>query len=52
MIIRILIFSLSAFAVGGLGMYSATRKAEPAARRNRWIKFITYFCIVHLVLLC
>jgi phosphatidate cytidylyltransferase len=52
MIIRILVFSLSAFALGGLGMYSATRKAEPAARRSRWIKFITYFCIVHLVLLC
>jgi phosphatidate cytidylyltransferase len=51
-ILRILIFSLSAFAVGGFGMYRATRKAEWATRRSRWIKFITYFCIVHLVLLC
>ena len=52
MIIGILIFSLAAFAVGGLGMYLASRNVEPPARRNRWIKFITYFCIVHLVLLC
>ena len=52
MIVRILVFSLSAFAVGGLGMYLASRNAESPARRNRWIKFITYFCIVHLVLLC
>jgi phosphatidate cytidylyltransferase len=52
MIIRLLVFSLSAFAMGGIGMYSANRKVEPAARRNRWIKFITYFCVVHVVLLC
>lgn len=52
MIATVLLFTLSAFAMGGLGMVWANQRAEAATRRNRWIKFAVYFCIVHLVLVC
>lgn len=48
---RALLYCLSAFLAGGLGLYLASYKAEPAIRHNRRTKFITYFGIVHLVLL-
>jgi phosphatidate cytidylyltransferase len=43
---------LLAFLIAGAGLYQANRKAGPSIRRDRWTKFITYFCIVHIVLLC
>ena len=48
---RVFAVCLSAFVVGGIGLYLASRKAEPAVRRGRLIKFVTYFCIVNIVLL-
>jgi phosphatidate cytidylyltransferase len=52
MISRIFAIYGAAFLVGGFGLYMASRKQPPAIRRARLVKFITYFCIVTLVLLC
>jgi phosphatidate cytidylyltransferase len=52
MIGKVFAFCLLAFLMGGVGLYSASRKLECSVRRDRWTKFITYFCIVHIVLLC
>lgn len=52
MIGKVFAFCLLAFLMGGAGLYSASRKMESSIRRDRWTKFITYFCIVHIVLLC
>ena len=49
MIERALVICLSAFLLGGVGLYVASRRVEPTVRRNRLIKFVTYFCIVNLV---
>jgi phosphatidate cytidylyltransferase len=51
MIGRVLLICLTAFFAGGVGLYGASRKEGYAVRRNRLIKFITYFCIVNLILL-
>ncbi|HEX9201307.1 MAG TPA: phosphatidate cytidylyltransferase [Acidobacteriaceae bacterium] len=48
---RVWAVCLSAFFVGAIGLYLASRKVEPAVRRSRLTKFITYFCIVNLLLL-
>src|SRR6267378_2687962 len=52
MIGRVLLLTLSAFLVGGLGIYLASRAADSSLRNDRRTKFISYFCVVHLVLLC
>lgn len=52
MIGRVFAFCLLAFLIGGAGLHQANRKVAPPLRRERWTKFITYFCIVHIVLLC
>jgi phosphatidate cytidylyltransferase len=52
MIIRVLIIYVSAFFIGGIGLYASSHKQPQPERRERGIKFITYFCIVNLVLLC
>ena len=52
MIGKVFAFCLFAFVIGGAGLYQASRKTAPSIRRHRWTKFITYFCIVHIVLLC
>ena len=46
-----MIITLSGFSLGGLGLYWASRKVAPATRHLRWVKFITYFCLVHSILL-
>ena len=51
MITTILRFTLAAFAAGGAGLYAASRSADPATRRKRLIKWITYFAVVHVFLL-
>lgn len=51
MISRVLLICFSAFLIGGAGLYCASYKQAPAVRRTRLIKFITYFCIVNLVVL-
>ncbi len=48
----ILVLCLLAFLIGGAGLYMANRKVEPFIRRDRWVKFITYFCVVYGFLLC
>jgi phosphatidate cytidylyltransferase len=52
MIGRVLLFSVSAFLVGGLGIYLASRGEDSFIRHDRRTKFISYFCIVHIVLFC
>ena len=51
MIHRILLICFSAFLIGGVGLYAASWKEERAVRHARLTKFISYFCIVNLVLL-
>ncbi len=41
-----------AFVVGAFAMHAASRKLEHAERRRRWTKFVTYFLVVNLTLLC
>ena len=48
---RVWLICWSAFVVGAVGLYGASRKVEPAVRRGRLTKFVTYFCIVNSVLL-
>jgi phosphatidate cytidylyltransferase len=50
MIGRVLLVLYSAFLLGGIGLYFASRKVEPAVRRSPLIKFLTYFGIVNLFL--
>ena len=52
MIAKVFVFCLLAFLIGGAGLYGASRRSEPFIRRERWKKFITYFFLVHVVLLC
>jgi len=52
MIVRVLEAIALAFLVGGAGLYAASRKADRATRLGRLVKFVTYFCIVNLVVLC
>jgi phosphatidate cytidylyltransferase len=47
---KVLVLCLLAFLIGGAGLYRASRAVAPSIRRVRWIKFITYFCIVQIVL--
>jgi phosphatidate cytidylyltransferase len=48
---RVWLILWSMFAVGAVGLYGASRKVEPAVRRARLTKFVTYFCIVNFGLL-
>jgi phosphatidate cytidylyltransferase len=50
MIGRVLAIYVSAFLIGGVGLYAASRKQPPPVRRERLIKFIVYLCIVNIVL--
>lgn len=51
MIWRVMLVYISAFLIGGIGLYIASRKQPDAVRRERLIKFITYFCIVNVMLI-
>lgn len=51
MIRPVLLFVLTAFAAGGLGMYAANLRVSAPERRKRWTKFISYVVIVYSVLL-
>jgi phosphatidate cytidylyltransferase len=51
MITRVLVISVAAFLLGGVGLFAASRKQPPLVRRARLIKFVSYFCIVGLVIL-
>lgn len=49
--IGVVVICIFAFLVGGLGLYAASRKQPLAIRRERLIKYLTYFCIVTAVLI-
>jgi phosphatidate cytidylyltransferase len=51
MIAKVLVLCLLAFLMGGAGLYWASRKVKPPIRHDRWVKFITYFCVVYVFLL-
>src|ERR1700694_4711067 len=51
MIGKVLVLCLLAFLMGGAGLYWASRKVKPFIRHDRWVKFITYFCVVYVFLL-
>ncbi|WP_313982820.1 phosphatidate cytidylyltransferase [Xanthocytophaga flavus] len=42
----IIIYTLSFVALGGLGMYISSRKADIHTQKQRWLKYITYIVIV------
>jgi phosphatidate cytidylyltransferase len=46
----VFLFIFTAFAVGGLAMVAGSRRVDPRTRRERWLKFITYFAILNGVL--
>ncbi len=50
MIARIVVICLSAFLLGGVGLFLASLKQPADVRRARLVKFVTYFCIVGSVL--
>ena len=47
MIFRILVFTLTGFAIGAVMMGLGSRGLPSAAVRGRWVKFAVYFAIVH-----
>lgn len=47
----VMILTGSGFSIGGLGLYWASRRVSSSTRHNRWVKLITYFCLVHSILL-
>jgi phosphatidate cytidylyltransferase len=51
MIGKVLVLCLLAFLIGGVGLYCASRKVVPFIRHDRWVKFVTYFCVVNVFLL-
>lgn len=46
MIARIVLIYLTAFCVGGMGLWLASRRKPAIVRRERLVKFINYFLIV------
>ena len=52
MIGRVFAFILFAFSIGGAGLYWGSRNRALPVRRERWIKFATYVCVIHVVLVC
>ncbi len=50
MILRLVSIYSSAFLLGGMGLFFASRKQPVPVRRARLVKFVTYFCIVNSVL--
>lgn len=51
MILTIYITILSYFLLGGIGFYFINRKLERQKARNNWVKYITYFIIIHVLFL-
>lgn len=50
MIARLIAIYTSAFLLGGIGLFFASRRQPATVRRTRLVKFVTYFCIVNSVL--
>lgn len=51
MIKTIVLVVLSAFSLGGVGFYIASRHQEKSVARERWTKYRVYLGIVTIVLL-
>lgn len=49
MILTIYIFILSYFLLGAVGFFFINRKKEKVIARKSWIKFISYFIIIHVL---
>lgn len=49
MIYTIYFVILAYFILGFIGFFFINRKKEPKEARNSWIKFITYFFIIHIL---
>jgi phosphatidate cytidylyltransferase len=47
MILRIYLILLGLFAIGAIAFFFINRKRESRLARNNWIKYITYFFIIH-----
>jgi phosphatidate cytidylyltransferase len=47
---EVLRFTIPVFVIGALGMAIGARGASREARRARWLKFLAYVLIVHLVI--
>jgi phosphatidate cytidylyltransferase len=50
MILRVIAIYTSAFFLGGMGLFFASRRQPALVRRARLVKFVTYFCVVNSVL--
>ena len=50
MIVRVLVIYLAAFFLGGIGLWFASHKRPASIRRERLVKFITYFFVVNSML--
>jgi len=50
MILMIFGFTLGCFSVGALVLYKSNQKVNPKTKRERWIKYLGYLLIVHLVI--
>lgn len=46
----ILIFTLGSFVLGGICLYGSGRAVDAETQRRRWIKYLTYLVIVHVVI--
>jgi len=51
MISAIFWFIDGSFLIGALAMYKANKNVTGPTKRNRWVKFVVYFLIVHSVIL-
>lgn len=49
MIVTIYTVILSYFVLGAIGFYFINRKKDKQTARQSWTKFITYFCIIHIL---
>jgi len=49
MMLGIFGFMWACFSVGALAIHRANRHAEPAARRDRWVKYAVYLLTVHVL---
>jgi phosphatidate cytidylyltransferase len=49
MIIKIYFVIIAYFILGAIGFYTINRKRSAAEARKNWIKYLTYFIIIHII---
>jgi phosphatidate cytidylyltransferase len=49
LLIKIYLIILAYFALGGTGFYLIGRRKDPSGRRQLWLKYGTYFVIIHVL---